>query len=181
MAILGIGRPTEDLAGKRYGMLTVLEQVKGNGSNAQWLCRCDCGEEIVARGTRLKYSRKRSCSNHRLPPGVSPANVLYAQYKRSAKKKGLAFELSREEFLLLTKKNCHYCDQQPAQITRGYKGDVYIYNGVDRVDNEKGYIEENVVPCCKTCNRAKRTMPVEEFLAWIARVATHQGMFSGNQ
>ena len=46
----------------------------------------------------------------------------------------------------------------------------FVYNGLDRVDNEKGYTIDNVVPCCKHCNYAKRNRSVEEFIDWIAQV-----------
>jgi hypothetical protein len=28
----------------------------------------------------------------------------------------------------------------------------WVYNGIDRVDNNKQYIKENLVSCCKKCN-----------------------------
>ena len=36
-------------------------------------------------------------------------------------------------------------------------------NGVDRVDNTKGYSVDNSVPCCKFCNTAKHTMSEGDF------------------
>jgi 5-methylcytosine-specific restriction endonuclease McrA len=32
---------------------------------------------------------------------------------------------------------------------------TFLYSGIDRKDNEKGYTEENCVPCCKRCNGIK--------------------------
>ena len=53
--------------------------------------------------------------------------------------------------------------------SKGAYGD-YIYNGIDRVDSNIGYIFENCVPCCKLCNMAKKEYPVEEFKEWIAKL-----------
>ncbi len=53
-------------------------------------------------------------------------------------------------------------------------GDEYAHNGVDRLDNAKGYTLENSVPCCKHCNIAKRSMTVDEFKQWISKVYAHQ-------
>lgn len=47
---------------------------------------------------------------------------------------------------------------------------AYTYNGIDRVDNNKGYTITNSVPCCKDCNFAKRDMTHDEFIAWVTRV-----------
>ncbi len=53
-------------AGARYGSLTVLEQAddyispSGNHST-QFKCRCDCGNEIITRGTYLKIGKTKAC------------------------------------------------------------------------------------------------------------------------
>lgn len=39
----------------------------------------------------------------------------------------------------------------------------YRYNGIDRVDNNKGYEIENVVTCCTDCNKKKLKKTQEEF------------------
>ncbi len=53
------------------------------------------------------------------------------------------------------------------------KQSEYIYNGIDRTDNDLGYITTNVVPCCATCNYAKKGKTVEEFFTWARRIAAH--------
>ncbi len=40
-----------------------------------------------------------------------------------------------------------------------------------RVDNSRGYVEDNVVTCCKICNVAKAKQPRADFEAWAIRVA----------
>ena len=54
-------------------------------------------------------------------------------------------------------KPCVYC---------GDSGKV----GLDRINNEKGYTEENSAPCCKTCNFMKKAMTKEEFINHIIRI-----------
>lgn len=55
-----------DLTGQKYGKLTVLNQVddyispKGE-HKAQWLCRCDCGNEVVRIGNKLIKGKNQSC------------------------------------------------------------------------------------------------------------------------
>lgn len=46
----------------------------------------------------------------------------------------------------------------------------YLYNGLDRVDSNKGYLKENVVPCCEICNKAKRDLSLCQFKKWINRL-----------
>jgi hypothetical protein len=50
----------------------------------------------------------------------------------------------------------------------------YAYNGIDRVDNFKGYEIDNCVPCCYICNYAKRDMSKDQFLAWVKRIYMNQ-------
>jgi hypothetical protein len=52
-----------DLAGKRFGILTVIEQVEKRNKNGQiiWLCKCSCGKEVLVLGHLLRKYRTRSC------------------------------------------------------------------------------------------------------------------------
>lgn len=88
--------------------------------------------------------------------GKASLNGLYYEYIRSAKKRKKCFELTKEQFKHLTSQNCIYCNKVPSKIY--YKprcNGEYVYNGVDRKDNSKGYTLENSVPCCYACNTIK--------------------------
>lgn len=51
-----------DETGNRYGRLTVIRRADLDGSHdVMWLCRCDCGGEKVARGSKLRRGEVRSC------------------------------------------------------------------------------------------------------------------------
>jgi hypothetical protein len=50
-------------------------------------------------------------------------------------------------------------------------GGIYIYNGVDRVDNTKGYTIENCVPCSKEANAMKMAFGHDEFIALCKEIA----------
>lgn len=49
-------------------------------------------------------------------------------------------------------------------------GGNLTYNGIDRKNNTLGYLPDNVVPCCKTCNWAKGKKSYEEFMEYLRRV-----------
>jgi hypothetical protein len=80
--------------------------------------------------------------------------------------------LSRDEFRVLTQRNCAYCGQEPQQIFK--TGTTYVYNGIDRLNSSLGYFSENVVPCCGTCNVMKMAMGEKEFLDHINKIHYHQ-------
>lgn len=46
-----------------------------------------------------------------------------------------------------------------------------MVNGIDRVDNTKGYSVENCVAACRRCNVAKADMAPDQFREWASRVA----------
>lgn len=51
-----------DETGKRYGMVTVLGRDKNDkNGKAQWLCKCDCGNTFVTRGTDLRRNKVLTC------------------------------------------------------------------------------------------------------------------------
>lgn len=172
----------EDLTDRRFGQLTVIKFMEYKYNHQLWLCRCDCGNERTATRNNLLKGHSWHCvdcsgwSRQALPEGEAAFNAIYGAYKRKAQKRGLIFSLTRAEFKKLTKQPCHYCGAEPAHVAtpRGKaRTGNYIYNGIDRLDNSMGYIVDNCVPCCKMCNFAKRDISVEDFKAWILRVANH--------
>ena len=107
-------------------------------------------------------------------------NRLYSRYKRSAKRRGYVFLLTRKSFKSLTSKCCTYCGIMPqtiGELTPGSKNtQPYIYNGIDRINSTIGYIEGNVVTCCTICNFMKGKLPHELFIVQIQRIHDYQRM-----
>jgi 5-methylcytosine-specific restriction endonuclease McrA len=113
-------------------------------------------------------------ARRRISKGEASFNFVYLAYKARARYAGLGFNLSEEEFRGLTGGSCRYCGAVPSNTTnRKQTNGQYVYSGIDRVDNAKGYIIDNCVSCCKLCNRAKGTMTTREFYLWIGRVYSH--------
>lgn len=165
-----------DLIGERFGRLVVSDYV----GNSLWLCVCDCGNSVNVKTNKLRSGNTKSCKCYRntllakertLGSGYANFKEVLRHYIKEAKRRGYVFELSEESCHKIMKMDCYYCGIEPSQI---YKhGDCFgdfVYNGMDRYDNTLGYIEGNVVPCCKDCNYAKRAMSVQEFENWIQRV-----------
>ena len=50
-----------DLTGQRFGRLTVLERAGRSKNESLWLCRCDCGNEVVTWSSSLRRGLTRSC------------------------------------------------------------------------------------------------------------------------
>ena len=175
---------TVDRVGETYGRWTVLAfagytQKEGQRAQAKWLCRCKCGTEKEVAAQSLKCGDSQSCGCLlkdvcALPEGEAAINYLINSMRRGAEKRSYAFELSKEQIRSLCTQDCHYCGSPPTQsLARDDLNGTFIYNGIDRVDNSKGYVEGNVVSACKHCNRAKRKMGYETFRAWVYQIHKH--------
>lgn len=126
-------------------------------------CSCECD------GWKQEYADK--IGRKPMPNNQSHVNIIYNHYRRGAQERSLPFELTKEQVRVLIEQDCHYCGQKPVvrYTAQGCAGE-YAWNGIDRVDNQKGYTIENCVPCCKQCNFAKRDCTLDDFVAWIDRV-----------
>jgi hypothetical protein len=169
----------KDITGERFGKLVALQLAEqpNKAYGKYWLCLCDCGKKKVIAGQSLRKGSTKSCGcisfeKRALPEGESSFNALYLRYRNNATKRKLCFELDKEQFKTLTKKNCTYCGSVPSQIFSGHIkcNGSYIYNGIDRIDSNRGYVIDNVTPCCGLCNQAKYNNSVEYFKYWISRV-----------
>lgn len=139
------------------------------------LCKCDCGKIKRSQLTQIINGYSKSCGcgikHPHGPYGESNANKLFTSYIHNAKRRNLIFDLSKEQFLKLTKECCYYCGANPSNIHKEKSSyGEYIYNGIDRIDNSKGYIKTNVVACCEKCNRAKMKMTQEQFFNLVKRI-----------
>lgn len=87
---------------------------------------------------------------------LSTPEQKFETLKRGANKRKIQCELTFEEYKNLSEgKSCFYCDGKIGkQPTHGH--------GLDRLDNNKGYIIDNVVPCCWDCNALKQDMLTPE-------------------
>lgn len=117
----------------------------------------------------IKYSAKPD--RRKKAPGLCAARYVYTCYRLRMQYRDLGFNITFEEFLEMTQKNCFYCGKEPEQISRKQNANgIYIYNGLDRVDNNKGYIKGNCVPCCQRCNGGKKAMLQRDFAKWIKAI-----------
>src|SRR5579872_1915065 len=165
-----------DLTGQRFGRLLVIDRKRDKDSNTTYyLCKCDCGNEKRVSCSNLK-STTRSCrclqkelvsKRTRKSSGYSILTSIVTYYKRNAKLRNLQWDLSRSVVAELIMLPCYLCGRQNQTGTKTKYGDVLFHNGIDRLDNTKGYTLANSVPCCKTCNLAKNDLSFEEFKNWV--------------
>jgi hypothetical protein len=91
----------------------------------------------------------------RLFPEMFPDynSCSYNRYTIRASKKNLDFALSQDDFDAIKCQPCYLCGKQ---------SNSQHLNGVDRLDNNKGYSLDNVKSCCFGCNHIKRNYVLED-------------------
>lgn len=99
----------------------------------------------------------------------------YRRYRDSAKKRGLSFNLSVDEFGRLLLQACKYCGAEPAKEIDISKHMKFIpietkVSGIDRLNNCVGYEPTNCVTCCETCNRLKHSMGAGDFIEHLLKI-----------
>ena len=96
----------------------------------------------------------------------------YTTFNRSAIERHLVFELSLEQFENITRENCYICGKQNTEIH---------HNGIDRFNNNIGYLIENCRPCCTECNFMKGIYSYDIFMEKIQLIYNnHTVIFYNN-
>lgn len=90
-----------DLTGQKFGKLTVVKRVEDYISpkrkrQIQWLCKCDCGNEIVVNGNSLKKGYTKSCGCI-VKELITQRNKKYNTYDLSGDY-GIGYTLKGKEF-----------------------------------------------------------------------------------
>lgn len=145
--------------GTKHGTLTVIEAPY---KSKQVLTECECGIQNWKWTSNLS---KPSCCGKKV---TTPWERVYSLVKTGASRRGLDWELSFDQWKDLATADCTYCGDEPNNSVAIHK--IY-YNGVDRLNSAVGYNEDNCVPCCKICNRAKSDMSLSDFLDWVRRLS----------
>jgi hypothetical protein len=104
----------------------------------------------------------------------APCNFITAIYKVSARRRrgGIKFALTQSEVISLLQSDCYYCGSEPTNTLTKYP--LFLWNGIDRVDNHRGYIYGNVVPACSACNHIKSDLTKTEFMERIRAIHSFQ-------
>lgn len=147
----------KDLAGMRFGRLTVLQRDRcSRWGEVIWKCRCDCGKETAVVGSSLRKGYTQSCGCLR-SESVSMAQATHRQtktklynvwthmiqrcynpkhvaYKRYGGRGITVCEEWRNSFLIF----------QKWAMENGYDENAPFHQcTIDRIDNDRGYSPDN--------------------------------------
>jgi hypothetical protein len=112
----------------------------------------------IARLKRYRQTEKYKEANRNRSNSLSGK---YNSYKRNAKRRNIEFNLTKEQFTQYWQLPCSYCGSKVKRV------------GLDRINNNKGYDLDNVVPCCATCNYMKLDLTQKQFKNHIIKIYNH--------
>ena len=156
----------KDRVGRKYNYLTVLKQsdVQRLPNKILWDCRCVCGKIIeVSSGNLARGQQSCGCMRRAIAPNKSGDRVIAIQkyvFQRNvqgtAKQRNIPIEIGFETFAELSMKPCYYCGCEPHKCVsdkrhgnhnnrRRVSDTIIYYNGLDRLDNTRGYTADNVI------------------------------------
>ena len=96
-----------------------------------------------------------------------------------AKHKRLDWDLDVASWYKLVKSDCYLCGSKPGNVftvhheNRTINGLTFVYQGLDRIDNSKGYVIGNVAPCCIKCNSIKSKQKLSGLANQIKKIQNH--------
>lgn len=142
----------------------------------RWTVRClSCGAVSTTQWQDVKANGCGPCKLRALRKDPVDLAVVRCRngFVHGAKSRGYEWSLSDEQVRHLIFAPCHYCGTSGGNTCWRYDRTAppVRYNGIDRMDNARGYVTGNVVPCCAPCNRAKGDLPYADFVEWLDRVA----------
>lgn len=171
------GHNVKDMTGQVIGSLVVLSRKKDKNSQlAMWKCKCVCGKTCVACGADLRQGKIKTCGcrkgieSKRNWQGYGEIPKSYwSSLNKNAKRRNKHFDLTIEYVYDLFLSQGKKCNLSGVEIS--FKDKTA---SLDRIDNEKGYIMDNVQWVHKDINRMKQKFSLDCFITWCTFVAGNQ-------
>lgn len=188
-----------DITGQTYNSWEVLSYNKTVGKVVYYNAKCkECNDIYVVDGRNIRLGLSKRCTScgrkksalsrtGKMRKGQDPVlfayKRLFKNYRMGARDRKLQFDMSLQNFIDMSKMDCTYCGSEPCTTVNALTGmslstekqnlGWITYNGVDRIDSTKGYIDGNMTTCCKKCNRLKSNSSEEEFFNWVSKCYHH--------
>ena len=130
----GQTRPFEDFGADR----------RRNDGKQSWSRNCTL--QSVKAYKRANYEAVRDANNAASLRRYHLGRSQFVHARATAKRLGREWTISKEDWERLTEEGCHYC---------GCELPKKAGSGLDRIDNDRGYHLDNVLPCCTICNKVR--------------------------
>lgn len=169
--------PQIDLTGKVFTRLTVISKVLDECGN-KWNCKCSCGNILKVRGIYMLTGKTKSCGCYHkdaMWKGYGDiSNSYWYSISKSAEKRGHEFLITKEyawDIFLKQNRKCALTGL-PLVFIRSYVTTKQSAS-LDRIENNKGYIEGNIQWVDKRVNCLKTKYSSKDFILICKCVADY--------
>lgn len=174
------GHNAKDITENDYGSLTVLRRAGSKGKLATWECKCLCGNTAICLGSDLRQGKIKTCGcrtgiqtkRNWQGYGDIPKNY-WSSLIKNANQRQISVEINIKDLDDLWKEQNAKCSLSGWTISLQEKT-----ASLDRIDNSKGYLINNIQWVHKNMNKMKSIFPQEMFIEMCQAVSNHQ---KGNQ
>lgn len=165
-----------DLTGQKFGKLLVISKSNNNKSGrTMWLCNCDCGKEKIVSTKLLKNGESNSCGcnwrvqnkKHASWKGYEEIpKDFFSNIRRGANLRGIEFNIQIEDLWELLLKQNRKCALSGLEIkfSKIRKDRKNKTISLDRIDNSKGYVKNNIQFVHKHINIMKNKFEESYFI-----------------
>ena len=149
-----MARKKLDLKGENFGRLGVIQfyDVRKSDRRSRWLCKCECGNEVIAVGSELKRGNTLSCGcltkEKRVEMNTTHGYSRESIYKTWEHMLSRCNDKNHDSYENYGNKGIKVCLEWydignfvKWANENGYKKGLTI----DRIDNERGYYPDNCV------------------------------------
>ena len=137
---------TKQMMGKKFGLLTVVgEAANSNTGRKRWLCKCECGGEVIKQVGDLQSGNTRSCGCYRKQRMIN-RNMTHGEagtrtYRIWAYMKYRCADAGREEY---GGRGITVCDRWTRfEPFLADMGEAPAGKSIDRINNDAGYSPDN--------------------------------------
>jgi len=164
--------------------LVILERIITKNRCTHFKCRCThCGNTTIVR--RNKFPTTKSCGcfrrrTHKDNPRFKGCGAIHGgrwwTYMDNAKKRNIPFDITVEEAWKIYESQNGRCalTNLPIYFWKTSKNvDKHSTASLDRIDNTKGYVTNNVHWVHKKVNQIKMDMSLDDFITICRLVVDH--------
>jgi len=163
----------KSLEGEKFFHLTVIKRMENKYKKIYYLCRCDCGNELIVRGESLKTFHNKSCGCQKTSIGESLISIFLEQNNIKFKKQYFFNDLPLLKFDFALESNSgkilliEFDGRQHFEPVKKFGGDIEFSLQKIRDGRKNDYCKEKNIPLLRIHYKQIKEIQklIDEFLA----------------